>query len=68
MGQADDRGHHRVVLGVQVEPGHERAVDLQHGYRSRLCSPDATERPGPDADPGPWTIEFTVEPTALDAC
>ena len=38
-----------------------------HGYRSRLGSPDDPERPGPDADPGPYTIEFTVEPTALDA-
>ena len=38
-----------------------------HGYRSRLGSADDPERPGPDADLGPWTVEFTVEPTALDA-
>jgi hypothetical protein len=38
----------------------------EHGYRSRLGDPDA-ERPGPDAEPGPWTIEFAVEATPLDA-
>jgi hypothetical protein len=38
-----------------------------HDYRSRLRAPGDPERPGPDADPGPFTIDFTVEPTVLDA-
>jgi hypothetical protein len=38
-----------------------------HGYRSRLGHPDDPERPGPDAEPGPYSIEFTIEPTALEA-
>jgi hypothetical protein len=39
----------------------------EHGYRSRLGHPDDPERPGPDAEQGPFTIEFAIEPTPLDA-
>jgi hypothetical protein len=45
----------------------------EHVYRSRLGAPGsadqrpASERPGPDAGPGPWTVELTIEATPLDA-
>jgi hypothetical protein len=39
----------------------------EHAYRSRLRAPGDPERPGPDADPGPFTIDFTVEATVLEA-
>ena len=38
----------------------------EHAYRSRLAPP-GPERPGPDAGEGPWTIEYAVEVTPLDA-
>jgi hypothetical protein len=38
----------------------------EHSYRSRPVDP-APERPGPEAGDGPWTIEFTIEVTTLDA-
>jgi hypothetical protein len=37
-----------------------------HAYRSRPA-PSGPERPGPDAGDGPWTVEFTIEVTPLDA-
>jgi hypothetical protein len=46
----------------------------EHGYRSRLGGPEPAMpelpdplRPGPDADQGPWTVEFAIEVTQLDA-
>jgi hypothetical protein len=39
----------------------------EHAYRSRLRAPGDPERPGPDADPGPFTIDFTIEATVLEA-
>jgi hypothetical protein len=38
----------------------------EHTYRSRP-DPGGPERPGPEAGEGPWTIEFGVEVTPLDA-
>jgi hypothetical protein len=44
-----------------------------HAYRSRPVPagsgqhPAVPRRPGPDAGDGPWTVEFTVEVTPLDA-
>jgi hypothetical protein len=38
----------------------------EHAYRSRQVQP-GRERPGPDAGDGPWTIEFAVEVTPLEA-
>jgi hypothetical protein len=38
----------------------------EHAYRSRQVPP-GPERPGPDAGDGPWTIEFAVEVTPLEA-
>jgi hypothetical protein len=38
----------------------------EHAYRSRL-DPPGPERPGPDAGDGPWTIEYAVEVTPLEA-
>ena len=45
-----------------------------HTYRSRPSLPSSphapdvlsSERPGPDAGDGPWTIEFAIEVTPLD--
>ena len=37
-----------------------------HSYRSRPA-PTGPGRPGPDAGEGPWTIEFTIEVTPLEA-
>ncbi len=37
-----------------------------HTYRSRTLPP-GLERPGPDAGDGPWTIEYAVEVTPLEA-
>jgi hypothetical protein len=38
----------------------------EHAYRSRPHSP-GPGRPGPEAGDGPWTIEFAIEATPLDA-
>jgi len=38
----------------------------EHAYRSRQLPP-GPGRPGPDAGDGPWTIEFAVEVTPLEA-
>jgi hypothetical protein len=42
-----------------------------HAYRSRPTPADpghpGPPRPGPDAGDGPWTVEFAVEVTPLDA-
>jgi hypothetical protein len=38
----------------------------EHADRSRQVPP-GPERPGPDAGDGPWTIEFAVEVTPLEA-
>jgi hypothetical protein len=38
----------------------------EYAYRSRQLPP-GPERPGPDAGDGPWTIEFAIEVTPLEA-
>jgi hypothetical protein len=38
----------------------------EHAYRSRP-HPPGPGRPGPEAGDGPWTIEFAIEATPLDA-
>jgi hypothetical protein len=38
----------------------------EHAHRSRALPP-GPERPGPDAGDGPWTIEYAVEVTPLEA-
>jgi hypothetical protein len=38
----------------------------EHGYRSRPGG-DGPERPGPEAGDGPWTVEFSIEVTPLEA-
>jgi hypothetical protein len=38
-----------------------------HAYRGRLEAASDGEPPGPDSEPAPWTIEFTIAATPLDA-
>ena len=38
----------------------------EHAHRSRQLPP-GPGRPGPDAGDGPWTIEFAIEVTPLEA-
>ena len=41
----------------------------EHSYHSRpsVPPPPGPRAPGPDAGDGPWTIEFVIEVTTLDA-
>jgi hypothetical protein len=51
---------------ADVQDGKRFDHDQRFDYRSRQVPP-GPERPGPDAGDGPWTIEFAVEVTPLEA-